>query len=265
MPTVLLAANGDLDSNDMWRACLREPGWDSHRARRYSLPDPLPDLMCAFGRNYFCDIMAERADLALLDPPDDWLPSLSRDYLKRNVEYCRAADLRRIQGRAFYKPANDKVFTAGVYERGSDVPVRHVDPDCPCLVSEVVNFDIEVRFHFLDGAVQACQQYRLYGDHDEDDAHEEAKLFALEVMAREYERLPSSVVLDVGFIAGSGWAVVEANPLYSSGIYAGTDEVDVLESILRASGPRRLLSERDKPFLRNPDRPARLDSPEPRA
>jgi len=252
VPTVLLSPRGTMDSNDVWRACLRRPGWDSHRAIRHRLPDPVPDVMCAYGENYFCDIVAERGGLALLDPWDSWLPSLSYDYLKRRVDFCVARELRGFKERAFFKPANDKVFTAGVYERGSDVPVRHISPDCPCLVSEVVDFDVEVRLHFLDGAVQACQQYRLYGDREEDEVHEEAKLFAREVMSREYERLPSSVVLDVGFVRERGWAVVEANPLYSSGIYAGTDAADVLDSILRASGPVSKLLERDRPFLRTP-------------
>ncbi len=252
MPTVLLSPQGSMDSNDVWRACIKKPGWDSHRARRSMLPDPVPDVMCVYGKNYFCDNMAERAGLALLDPPDSWLPSLSYDYLKRKVVFCKASEIGDFSERAFFKPANDKVFEAGVFERGSDVPLRFIDPECPCLVSEVVAFDVEVRLHFLDGAVQACQQYRLYGDREEDEVHEDAKLFAREVMSREYERLPSSVVLDVGHVEGVGWAVVEANPLYSSGIYAGTDAVDILDSILRASGPVSALLERDRPFLRNP-------------
>jgi hypothetical protein len=253
MPTILLSAQGSTDSNDVWRACLRKPGWDSHRARRFSLPDPIPDVMCAYGKNYFCDAMAERAGLALLDPPDSWLSSLSPSFLLRNVVSCRAKDIPAFGERLFFKPANDKVFEAGVFERGSDVPLRFIDPECPCLVSEVVDFDVEVRLHVLDGAIVACQQYRLYSDRPEEDVHEDAKLFAQEVIGREYERLPSSVVLDVGHVEGRGWAVVEANPLYSSGVYAGTDAAGVLEAILRSSGPRRLLSGRDKPFLRNPD------------
>lgn len=253
MPTILLSPQGSTDSNDVWMACLKRPGWDTHRARRSLLPDPVPDIMCVYGKNYFCDNMAERAGLALLDPWDSWLPSLSSDHLKRKVEYCTAADIPGYSGRLFIKPANDKVFEAGVFERGTDVPLRFIDPGCPCLVSEVVAFDIEVRLHVLDGIVQACQQYRLYGEREEEEVHEEAKAFAAEVIAAEADRLPSSIVLDVGYVEGRGWCVVEANPLYSSGIYVGTDAVSVLDCILRASGPVSLLRARDMPFLRNRD------------
>ncbi len=253
MTTILLSPRGTMDSNDVWRACIKK-GWNSHRSVRHLLPDPIPEALCVYGENYFCDIMADRAGLALLDPPDYWLPSLSDTFLLRKVWHSRAEELQDFEdGRLFYKPANDKVFTAGVYERGRDVPVRHVDPDCPCLVSEVVAFDIEVRLHMLDGVVQACQQYRLYGEREEDEVHEEAKAFAAEVMAAEADRLPSSIVLDVGYVEDRGWCVVEANPLYSSGIYAGTDAVSVLDCILRASGPASLLKVRDMPFLRNRD------------
>lgn len=250
MTTVLLSPNGTFDSNEVWRACVRAPGWGSHRAIRHLLPSPVPDVMCAYGENLFCDIMADRADLALLDPPDAWLASLPKELLGRKVRFCSAFDLALFRGRSFFKPANDKVFQAGVYENGRDVPLRYVDPDCPCLISDVVAFDIEVRCYCQDGDPVAAQQYRLYGDRSEESAHEDAVAFAREVLRSERDNLPSSVVLDVGWIDGHGWAVVEANPLYSSGIYAGVDAVSLLPLILRAAGPTSLLSDRDRPFLR---------------
>jgi hypothetical protein len=45
--------------------------------------------------------------------------------------------------------------------------------------------------------------------------------------------LPPSVALDVGHIDGSGWAVVEANAAWASGIY-GCDPGKVLDVVARA-------------------------------
>lgn len=248
-PTVLLSPQGSTDSNDVWMACMKK-GWESHRARRMLLPDPVPEVMCAYGKNYFCDIMADRAELALLDPPDAWLASLPREILGRKIRFCKAKDVSSYRGKGFFKPANDKVFEAGIFEHGTDVPLRYIDPECPCLVSEIVAFDIEVRGYCLDGDPVALQQYRLYGDRSEEEAHEGARAFIKDVLRSEAARLPSSVVLDVGWIDGFGWAVVEANPLYSCGIYVGVAVDPILDCILRASGPKSLLLDRDRPFLR---------------
>ena len=46
--------------------------------------------------------------------------------------------------------------------------------------------------------------------------------------------LPSAVALDVGTIVGRGWAVVEANPCWGSGVY-GCDPAGVLRAARRAS------------------------------
>jgi len=247
----MLSQRFSTDSQTVWNAA-RRAGWDVHRAIRYLPPDPLPDALCAFGEVSFCDIMAERASLGLLDPPDDWLARLPAHLLNRRVEFCRAGRLRGYDERLFFKPSNDKVFSAGVYERGSDVPTRYVDPGCPCLVSEVVAFDVEFRFHVLDGRPVRAAPYRLVGV-DEQDVVVQAVLFAEEVLAGHAHELPSSVVLDVGRIEGRGWAVVEANQTHASGIYDGPDVDPVLDCILRSAGPAALVSEKDRRFLRTTD------------
>lgn len=247
-PTVLLSQRYSSDSNEVWKSAIRR-GWGVHRAIRYAVPEPLPEQVFAYGEVSFCDIMAERAGLGLLDPPDDWLAKLPSELTKRDIVFARAGYLHSFDYRAFFKPSNDKVFAAGVYERGADVPTRYVDPDCPCLVSDVVAFDVEYRCHVLDGAIRRIASYRMI-DADDREMLPEALSFCASVLSAHAHELPSAVVIDVGRIEGRGWAVVEANQVHASGIYGEDDVSAVLDCALRSAGPRTAVADRDRPFLR---------------
>ena len=78
---------------------------------------------------------------------------------------------------------------------------------------------------------------------------EAAKAFAAEVLARAGDSFPSAIVLDVGRIEGRGWAVVELNPAWSSGLYA-CDAAGVLRVLPRASGTSRTVASGDARWLR---------------
>jgi hypothetical protein len=69
------------------------------------------------------------------------------------------------------------------------------------------------------------------------------------VLADQEVALPVAVVLDVGLIAGKGWAVVEANAAWGSGIY-GCDPAAVLPVLRRASIPRAALTDADARWAR---------------
>jgi len=47
------------------------------------------------------------------------------------------------------------------------------------------------------------------------------------------ETLPKAIVLDFGIIKGEGWALIEANPAWCSGLYA-CDAEKVLEVIVES-------------------------------
>lgn len=248
-PTLVLSPRFSTDSDDFWRAAVKA-GWDVHRAIRYRAPEGV-ELPCVFGEIAFCDMMAERLDLGLLEPPEAWLGTLPEEMVKRELWCGTVADLGRVTSRSFVKPANDKVFSFGVYEKGSDVPTRYVDDICPIIVSEVVAFDIEVRLHLLDGEIVAASQYRLVqANVTEDQAVEQAVAF-IKPYLKSLE-LPSSVVVDVGNIEGRGWAFIEANQTYASGVYYQASPLAILPALLRSSGPRALVRDSDKRFLRNP-------------
>jgi hypothetical protein len=71
--------------------------------------------------------------------------------------------------------------------------------------------------------------------------------------------LPPACVVDVGRIAGRGWAVIEANSVWGAGIY-GCDPVAVLEALSLAVMPRAELTPEDAAWAR-PVAEVELDAP----
>jgi hypothetical protein len=248
VPTLVLSPRFHGDSQDMWRAAVAR-GWGVHRAIRFQPPAD-PGECFVYGEIMFADMMAARLELALLDPPDDFLTQLPKEWTGRGITFCTAATLPSFNARTFVKPANDKVFQYGVFERSADVPLRYVDLECPILVSEVVEFDQEVRLYVLDGEIRTLWFYRLVGEKTEEQVHAEAREFGQAVLERYAGLLPSAVVLDVGHIEEQGWAVVEANQAYASGIYGEADVNAVLDVCRRSAGPMSNMLERDRRFLR---------------
>lgn len=255
--TIILSPRFSSDSQDMWRAATKV-NWNVHRAINYSTPDSVEDC-CVYGELMFCDIMADRCKLSLLDPADWFIEQLPYELVKRTVEFCHKSTMFSCyytsfagEPKVFVKPANDKVFTYGIYQHPEDVPLRYVDEECPILMSTVVSWETEVRLYCLDGKVLTAASYRYIGDRPEETELEEATKFGNIVLEKFGKLLPSAVVLDVGRITDQeGWAVVEANQAYASGLYEGADPGKFLEVVYRSAGKRDKVSEHDRQFVRN--------------
>src|SRR5262249_19037354 len=76
----------------------------------------------------------------------------------------------------------------------------------------------------------------------------EALKFSEELLSDSSVRVPPAVVIDIGIIEGRGWAVVEANPSWASGIY-GCDPHEVLAVIARACLKTNRVSEEDQGWV----------------
>ena len=61
--------------------------------------------------------------------------------------------------------------------------------------------------------------------------------------------LPPAVVVDVGRIAGRGWAVVEANAAWGAGIY-GCEPEQVLAVLRRATRKEEMVTPEERGWLR---------------
>ncbi len=242
MPTLVLTPRFTEDSQSLWRTAGRL-GWDVHRLTSWRIPDTLRNVHepVLFLEALFGPTLAEHFGLRLLEPPIDWLPRLPEEHRKRWVTLSTLGLARRRTERAFVKPPNDKSFPAGAYV-GSDLP-SGFDDSMPVLVSELVRWEVEFRCFVLDRVLRACSVYLRSGvlQRDRDYAATEAELadaaeFLGRVLADPRVDLPRATVVDVGTIAERGWAVVEQNAAWGSGLY-GCDPAEVLEVLRHAAVP----------------------------
>lgn len=242
MPTLILTPRFTEDSQALWRAAGRL-GWAAERLSSWrvpetlrSAPEPVLYLEALFGPT-----LAEQFGLRLLEPAEDWLPRLPEEYRKRRVSLTTLRAARALAQPAFVKPPNDKSFPARVYT-GADLPDGY-DEDMPVLVAEVVEWEKEFRCFVLDRQPRTLSVYlrggelqREHGFAASDAELAEAEGYVRAVLADPRVDLPRTAVLDVGVIAGRGWAVVEQNSAWGAGIY-GCDPAAVLD-VLRHSAVR---------------------------
>jgi hypothetical protein len=242
MPTLILTPRFTEDAQALWRAAGRL-GWDVRRLTSWrvdedmrAVPDPVLYLEALFGPT-----LAEQFGLRLLEPAVDWLPCLPEEYRKRWVYLTMLGQARTLAESAFVKPPNDKSFPARVYQ-GAELP-REYDDDTPVLVAEVVVWEKEFRCFVLDRQPRTLSIYLRGGQlqREQDFAHSEteeaeARGFIETVLADPRIGLPRAAVLDVGVIAGRGWAVIEQNAAWGSGIY-GCDPEQVLQVLQFATVP----------------------------
>lgn len=225
MPTLILGPRHTEDGQRLWRAA-GELGWKTERLASWRIPPDLRDVPepVVYAEALFAPTLAAELGLTLSEPPSDWLVNLPDEYRKRAVTLATVGAARANPGPRFIKPPNDKSFPAAV-RTGPEIP-DWVPGDAPVLVQEVVSWEAEFRCFVLDRRVRAFSVYLRdgvlqkdagYASTDEEDAGLLA--FADRLLADERVTLPRAVVLDAGIIRGRGWAAVELNAAWGSGIY----------------------------------------------
>src|SRR5579885_145520 len=192
-----------------------------------------------YGSQTFCEVIAQQMGWTLKQNSFDWLAKIHPYYLKRQVEFMTLGEAKKITRRKFIKPADDKCFDAKVYEPGEFKPHETIQDDYPVLVSEPVEFDLEYRT-FVDNRVRTWSNYIMY-EHIADPKY-------WNMVPLDEERLPHDLVndllhdmeyhdmgvttvpsvIDVGRIKGKGWAIIETNQAWASGLY-GCDPGQVLK------------------------------------
>lgn len=241
MPTLLLSSRSTDDNQALWRAAVRS-GWNVERARGITVPDGLAgEELVIYVEALFAPEIAKKLSLQLIGPAEDWLVKLPAEYRKREIRLLTLGGARKLRVPAFVKPPNDKLFTATVFGSGDDLPADY-DDSMAVLVAEPVTFEVEYRSFVLDRAVRTISPYLRHGRLAKlddfaapDDEQREAAEFARRIVSDNSIELPRAVVIDVGRISGRGWAVVEANAAWGSGIY-GCDPMEVLAVIRHAAG-----------------------------
>jgi hypothetical protein len=166
-------------------------------------------------------------------------------FRQRAVEFCRFSDLQKLNKPTFIKPADalNKVFDAGIYANVRDIRApKGIDARTPVLLAEPVEWLAEYRCWVLEGKVVVSSPYLTFGrpnwrPHGQggEKATESKTVLALaeRLLSQTKGLLPPAFVVDVGLIEDRGWAVVEFNPVWCSGLL-GADPMRVLAALLRA-------------------------------
>jgi hypothetical protein len=129
------------------------------------------------------------------------------------------------------KPVTPKQFRGAVYisPEGLAAECRGLPQDTAVFVAETVTLTAEVRSFVLDGHVLDAAVY--------EGSAELAGASAFITELTPTVRLPRTVVVDVGFVANRGWAVIEFNAAWGAGLN-GRNATKVLPAILAAPGGR---------------------------
>ncbi|MER5785019.1 ATP-grasp domain-containing protein [Streptomyces mobaraensis] len=247
MTTLVLPPRLTASAESVRDAAVRR-GFDAVQLPDFTVPDGLRAEHLHAGPA-FADAVAPALGIAPLEAPADWLARLPRECTRREVRAVPVGEAYGLRRPAFVKSPNDKGIRAMIYADGSRLPGPDaVDPATTVLVSDVVEFTAEYRLFVLDGAVRGGSRYGERGRLALGPLAPDAARFGAELLAAHADTLPSAVVVDVGTVA-DGWAVIEANAAWASGLYT-TDPDTALDVVLRAAGPHTALADRDRPFVR---------------
>lgn len=243
MTTLLLSQRHTEDDQALWRAAIQR-GWQVERARGIRVPAIDDSDIAIYVEALFAPQIARALGRTLLDPPEDWLVQLPAEFRQRDVRLMPLGEARLLRQPSFIKPPNDKSFAAQVYDSGAELPVEFTD-EMSVLVAEPIRWEREYRCFVLAGEVRAFSPYlrdnqlaRLDNYAFTDEERVEVIAFAQQVAADDLANLPRAIALDVGVVAGRGWAVVEPNGAWGAGIY-GCDPGPVLDVIHAATLPAK--------------------------
>ena len=245
MPTLILTPRFSEDAQALWRAA-GQLGWDVERLTSWRVPERLRSVSepVLYLEALMGPAIAEQLGLTLADPPDDWLPRLPEEYLRRWVYLTTLREAHELAQPAFVKPPNDKSFPASIYHP-TELPEGFPD-EMPVLVAEVVTWQKEFRCFVLDRRLRTFSVYLRGGELQQENAFacpedEESDLRAYveQLLSDQRVDLPRATVIDVGVIDGRGWAVVEQNAAWGAGLY-GCDAAEVLEVLRFATAPSSL-------------------------
>lgn len=174
-----------------------------------------------YGEPLFCSAIAQQLNILLLEPGFDWLGVLNHEFKKRDVKYFHLRDVK-FDSPKFVKPAAEKAFKAKVYETQAEFETASAafPPSCPVLVQEPLEWEVEFRFFVKCKKIMTSCVYLRNGERTDEASEKEinaSKRFLKKVLKNI--DIPPGVVIDVGKIKDRGWAIVEANPAWGSGLY----------------------------------------------
>lgn len=226
------------DSNNLKKASLNSPYELNRFNAKWNVPEEFrSDVIAVYGEDIYSEIVAEQCNLTLTKPKDNWLAGISEEFTKRKISYGQLNDFINEEN-IFIKCSDFKSFKAGVYHKVTDIKgFDTIDPSAAVFTSEVVEWELEVRCFVLHHEIKTYSSYWRNNSFDTNSLSETEKNDMLEFFKKFIEKysttLPNAIVLDFGIIKGKGWALIEANPAWCSGLYA-CDAEKALEVIVES-------------------------------
>ncbi|UEQ76465.1 ATP-grasp domain-containing protein [Chryseobacterium arthrosphaerae] len=226
------------DSNNLKKASLSSSYELSRFNAKWNVPEEFrADVIAVYGEDIYAEIVADQCHLTLLKPADDWLAHIAEDFTKRRISYGQLKDFTN-QENIFIKCSDFKSFKAGVFEKVTDIKgFDTLDQEITVFTSEVVEWELEVRCFVLHHEIKTYSSYWRNSTFDMNPLSEKEQqdMFSFfETFIQTYApTLPDAIVLDFGIIKGKGWALIEANPAWCSGLYA-CDAEKALEVIVKS-------------------------------
>ena len=246
MPSLICSSRYTIDSQIL-RKTAQSLGWETLRLDGSTIPDwfapPDPDIALFYTPPHAFDI-AKQLGRTLVGCNPDWSVKLPSEFLKRELRQTTLQKALLITEPQFVKHAVSKAFPAAVYDAEKlAIETSNIDRESLVHIGEPVNFECEFRcFVSMDG-VNTVSPYvydgQIVSDYESFPSVPESQLdqvrsYAESVLNHPDVSSPPAFTLDVGFIRGRGWAVVECNECWASGIYA-CDPIRVLETLVSAA------------------------------
>jgi len=209
--TLLVPDIDDVERDAVARAWHAGGGVVMRLGRFWEPPSVAPAAVRLYGGTVFCEVVAQKLGLELLSPPDDVLLVLPAELLRRTIRGDRLSSLASGAVPCFVKPLVSKIFRGAVYGTLDDLAAETegLAGDTVVLVADVVPFTAEARAFVLDGEVTTWALY-------EGAANTSSLPSFLRTVVAAIDG-PRTYVVDVGFVDGAGWAVVETNPTWGAG------------------------------------------------
>lgn len=257
MPILLLPPPPILSTADLEIAARRQ-GWQVEKPADGMPPHRLAgrDDLVFYGDWRVVTAWANTLHQFLLGPNVSWLPQLPDRYLRRRVDLINWQEVLRLTEPAFIKPATTKGY-AKVYASGAELPdPESRPPSDPMLVSEPVVWDLELRCFVRERSVAAVSPYYRGGRvviepgvrPAQESEVEGALEFANTLLGDPEVAVPPAFVMDVGWIEGRGWAVVEAGPAWFCARYF-CEPSGVLAVLRRACVSAYRIKAEDEPWI----------------
>lgn len=213
------------DSNNLKKASINSPYELNRFNAKWSVPEEFrSDVIAVYGEDIYAEIVAEQCNLTLTKPDDNWLSKISEEFTKRKISYGRLKEFVDEEN-IFIKCSDFKSFKAGVFDKVTNIKgFDTLDLESTVFTSEVVEWELEVRCFVLNNEIKTYSSYWRNNEFDTDQLSEteqkELSEFFKDFIQKYSSTLPYAIVIDFGIIKGKGWALIEANPAWCSGLYA---------------------------------------------